>query len=124
MVAEIGFAHSTSLDFMHIRLNETQSAKLLALFAGAFGNALLDALKLPGIDDMKRTYSNDKITVFWDSDKCIKSGMCDRQLTQVSDVNKHPWVNLDAVDVEEIRCVIDTCPSGALSYVMQAVDDD
>jgi len=75
-------------------------------------------------DDMKRTYSNGKITVFWDSDKCIKSGMCDGQLPQVFDVNKRPWVNLDAADVEEIKRVIDTCPSGALSYVVQVGDGD
>ena len=93
-------------------------------YGGCSGNTLLDALKLPDRDYMKRTYSNDKITVLWDSDKCIKSGMCDGQLPQVFDVNKRPWVNLDAADVEEIKLVIDTCPSGALSYIMQVRNDD
>ena len=67
---------------------------------------------------MKRTYSNDKITVYWDSDKCIKSGECDSRLPQVFDVNRRPWVNLDAADVEEIKRAIDACPTGALSYVV------
>lgn len=31
-------------------------------------------------------------------------------------VNARPWVNLKAADADEIRRVIDTCPSGALSY--------
>jgi len=65
---------------------------------------------------VKRKYQNDKITVFWDSDKCIRSGNCDRQLPQVFDINKRPWVNIDAASVEEIKRVIDTCPTGALSY--------
>jgi uncharacterized Fe-S cluster protein YjdI len=65
---------------------------------------------------VKRKYQNDKITVFWDSEKCIRSGNCDRQLPLVFDINKRPWVNIDAADVEEIKRVIDTCPTGALSY--------
>lgn len=65
---------------------------------------------------MKRKYSNDKITVLWDSDKCIHARECVEQLPQVFDVNKRPWVNLDAADAEEIKRVIDCCPTGALSY--------
>jgi uncharacterized Fe-S cluster protein YjdI len=68
------------------------------------------------VDEMKRTYSNGKITVFWDSDKCISAGECYGQLPQVFDVGKRPWVNLDAADAEEIKRVIDTCPTGALRY--------
>ena len=69
---------------------------------------------------MKRTYSNTKITVFWDSNKCIRAGKCDGQLPQVFDPNKRPWVNLNGADVETIIHVIDSCPSGALSYEIPA----
>ena len=65
---------------------------------------------------MKREYSNQNLTVFWDSSKCIRSGNCDRQLPEVFDINKRPWVNINAADVKEIKRVIDTCPTGALSY--------
>jgi uncharacterized Fe-S cluster protein YjdI len=65
---------------------------------------------------MKRRYSNNKIIVLWDSDKCIHSGMCDGQLPEVFDPSKRPWVNLRGADVETIKRVIDDCPSGALSY--------
>jgi len=64
---------------------------------------------------MKRRYSNGKITVTWDSEKCIKSGNCDGQLPQVFNPKKRPWVNLEAADVETIKRVIDSCPTGALS---------
>jgi uncharacterized Fe-S cluster protein YjdI len=65
---------------------------------------------------VKREYSNDNLTIFWDSSKCIRSGNCDRQLPEVFDINKRPWVNINAADAEEIKRVIDTCPTGALSY--------
>ncbi len=64
----------------------------------------------------KRRYSNGKITVFWDSEKCIRSGKCDGQLPQVFNPGKRPWVDLSAADAETIARVIDTCPTGALSY--------
>ncbi len=65
---------------------------------------------------MKRSYSKGKITVFWDSDKCTHSGVCDNWLPQVFNPQKRPWVNLDGADIETIKRVIDCCPSGALSY--------
>lgn len=65
---------------------------------------------------MKRTYKKGNLTVFWDSDKCTHSGICDGWLPQVFDPNKRPWVNLDRADSETIRKVIDCCPSGALRY--------
>ena len=64
----------------------------------------------------KHKYSNDKITVGWDSEVCIHSAVCIKNLGKVFDTNKRPWVNVDAASVEEITQLIDTCPSGALSY--------
>jgi len=65
---------------------------------------------------MKRTYTSDKITVFWDSEKCTHSGNCMRSLIKVFDPRRRPWVDLEQADAETIRRVIDRCPSGALSY--------
>jgi uncharacterized Fe-S cluster protein YjdI len=65
---------------------------------------------------MKLKYSNSKLTVFWDSSKCIKAGRCDGQLPQVFDPDSRPWVKINAADPESIKRVIDSCPSGALSY--------
>jgi uncharacterized Fe-S cluster protein YjdI len=65
---------------------------------------------------MEVLYSNSKITVIWDSGKCIKSGNCDGQLPQVFNPHKRPWINLEGAPTETIMRVIDSCPSGALSY--------
>ncbi|MBI2909735.1 MAG: (4Fe-4S)-binding protein [Chloroflexi bacterium] len=65
---------------------------------------------------MKRVYENETIRVVWDNAKCIHVGYCTRGLPQVFDVNKRPWININAADADEIKRVIDTCPTGALSY--------
>jgi len=65
---------------------------------------------------MKRVYENEKLRVHWDSDKCFHAANCTQGLPGVFDVNKRPWIDVDAADAEEIKRVIDSCPSGALTY--------
>jgi uncharacterized Fe-S cluster protein YjdI len=65
---------------------------------------------------MKVDYSNNKLIVHWDSDRCIRAGRCDGQLPLVFNIYRRPWVDINAADPETIRRVIDTCPTGALSY--------
>lgn len=65
---------------------------------------------------MKRTYANDKIKVFWDSEKCIHAGYCTGGLPQVFDTSKRPWIDINGADPEEIKRVVDLCPTGALAY--------
>lgn len=65
---------------------------------------------------MKKVYENEHIRVFWDSDKCIHIGNCTRGLPDVFNVNKRPWVNIDAAAVADIKRVVDTCPTGALIW--------
>ncbi len=62
----------------------------------------------------KRIYENEKIRVFWDSEKCIHAENCLRRLPQVFNTDLRPWVNVNNADPEVIRGIIDTCPSGAL----------
>jgi uncharacterized Fe-S cluster protein YjdI len=64
----------------------------------------------------KYAYENDKISVSWDSNMCIHSTVCIKNLGKVFDTTKKPWVNVDAGSVDEITHLIDSCPSGALSY--------
>ena len=65
---------------------------------------------------MERTYENERIRVIWDPDKCMHSGICTGDLPGVFDVHRRPWVDINAADVEDIKRVIDACPSGALRY--------
>jgi omega-amidase len=65
---------------------------------------------------MERIYENERIRVIWDPDKCMHSGICTGGLPQVFDTHKRPWVDINAADVEDLKQVIDACPSGALKY--------
>jgi uncharacterized Fe-S cluster protein YjdI len=63
-----------------------------------------------------RDYRGDGIVVHWDSDRCCHSERCTRGLPAVFDRAARPWVNLEGALADDVAAVIDTCPSGALSY--------
>lgn len=71
---------------------------------------------------MKKIYANKRIRVFWEPEKCTHSTNCLRGLPQVFDASKKPWVDIDAAEAEAIKRCIDTCPSGALTYLMLETD--
>lgn len=64
----------------------------------------------------KRTYSKDVIEVHWDSDRCIHTGWCSKELLAVFNPQQRPWIQVEHGTVDEIIHVIENCPSGALSY--------
>jgi len=63
-------------------------------------------------------YGNDEIEVRWDQKRCIHAAACVKGLPAVFDIDRKPWIDPDKASVEEIREVIHTCPSGALSYTV------
>ena len=69
------------------------------------------------------SYQNNEITVRFNAKICIHSGNCLRFLPAVFDINKKPWINVDAGNTKSIKEIIDHCPSGALSYEIPRVQD-
>ncbi len=69
---------------------------------------------------MKKEYSNGEVVVIWQPDKCIHSAKCFIGLPQVFDPKARPWVNAAGAGTEEIIRQVRICPSGALSYRMEA----
>ena len=63
-----------------------------------------------------RTYEKDDLTVFWDSTRCIHTGICLRSLHSVFNLKSRPWVDLDGADAEQVIATVDKCPTGALRY--------
>ena len=63
-----------------------------------------------------QTYSNDEITVTFDPNVCIHSGVCVRGLRAVFDVRRKRWIDVDAASADEIASQVERCPSGALQY--------
>ncbi|MDH3731552.1 MAG: (4Fe-4S)-binding protein [Acidimicrobiia bacterium] len=64
----------------------------------------------------KREYSTSEITVYWDSELCIHSGICLSYLPEVFDLDQRPWVAVTAATADAVAETIARCPSGALRY--------
>ncbi|MGI5839163.1 MAG: (4Fe-4S)-binding protein [bacterium] len=63
-----------------------------------------------------KEYGNHDIIVYWIPELCAHLRICTRLLPQVFDLNKRPWVNVNAAAPEEIISTIDKCPSGDSRY--------
>lgn len=63
-----------------------------------------------------KDYEGEGIVVHWDSDRCFHSGRCFNGAPEVFDPKARPWVTPGALPADALAAVIDTCPSGALTY--------
>lgn len=64
---------------------------------------------------MKKTYTKEDLTVVWQPEKCIHSGVCVGGLPDVFKPKEKPWIQTENADKEAIRKQVLKCPSGALS---------
>jgi len=64
----------------------------------------------------KKEYSNSEITVVWQPELCIHSGVCFKGLPRVFQPRVRPWIKIDGATTEAIVNQVKACPSGALSY--------
>lgn len=70
----------------------------------------------PRSDNNEREYTNGEITVRWEPGKCIHATTCYRELIEVFNPRKRPWVNMEGAPTKEIIRVVGLCPTEALSY--------
>ena len=65
-----------------------------------------------------RTYETPEITVTFDPNVCIHSGVCVRGLPLVFDVKRKHWVRPELASAADVAAQVERCPSGALQYRM------
>jgi len=63
-----------------------------------------------------RRYRNNEITVFWKPDACVHASYCYRELIEVFDPGRRPWVDMNAAPTERIMEVVNMCPTEALTW--------
>ena len=72
---------------------------------------------------MKKQYQNKEITIHWDQSKCIHAGVCVRTLPKVYNPKERPWIKIENASSDELKKQINRCPSGALSYTLNKIED-
>jgi uncharacterized Fe-S cluster protein YjdI len=70
-----------------------------------------------GMTRRLQTYKVDEITVTFDPNVCVHSGVCLRGLSAVFDVGRKDWVRPGAAPADEVAAQVERCPSGALQHV-------
>ena len=63
-----------------------------------------------------RRYKNNDITVYWKPSACIHASYCYRELIEVFDPGRRPWVDMNGSTTERIIEVVNLCPTEALSW--------
>ncbi len=63
-----------------------------------------------------RRYRNDDITVYWKPSACVHASYCYRELIEVFDPSRRPWVDMKGSTTERIIEVVNLCPTEALAW--------
>lgn len=67
------------------------------------------------------SYEGKEVTIYDNRMICCHAGECVSGLSSVFDVGSKPWIRPDNAAVDQIKEVVEKCPSGALSYSVDNV---
>jgi uncharacterized Fe-S cluster protein YjdI len=63
-----------------------------------------------------KRYKNNDITVYWKPSACVHASYCYRELIEVFDPSRRPWVDMNGSTTEKIIEVVNLCPTDALAW--------
>ncbi len=72
--------------------------------------------------DRRESYIGQGITIHDNRGICAHAGVCTDNLESVFRMGQEPWIDADGAAVEAIIDVIESCPSGALSYSLDKIE--
>jgi CDGSH-type Zn-finger protein len=70
----------------------------------------------------RTSYIGERVTIHDNRGICAHAGFCTDGLKAVFRIGQEPWIDPDGASAEEIIETIGKCPSGALSYSIEAVE--
>lgn len=65
-------------------------------------------------------YSNEEVTIVWQPELCIHSGICFRGLAEVFDPRRKPWIDMRRAATNAIIEQVKKCPVEALSIAVSS----
>jgi len=74
--------------------------------------------------DKRRDYVGKRIAIHDNRSVCSHALFCVHGLPEVFKVGSRPWIDPDGAEPEDIIAVIEKCPSGALSYSVDGVEQE
>ena len=74
------------------------------------------------MEKRRQTYEADGITVTFDPDVCIHSGVCVGGLPDVFDIKRKRWIRPELQAPDVVAAQVMRCPSGALQFVRKSGD--
>ena len=66
-----------------------------------------------------QSYQTKEITVTFDPNVCVHSGVCISGLPAVFDVDRKRWVRPELASAGDVAAQIRRCPSGVLQYFLK-----
>jgi CDGSH-type Zn-finger protein len=85
-------------------------------------NGFTDARTADGTLDRRIAHAGKKITVHDNRAICAHAGFCTDRLQSVFRMRAEPWIDPDGASAQEIVETVTKCPSGALSFSIDAVE--